>query len=42
VSFMSMQTYRRTDSERTSQREVTVRSAVRIPENGILRSRAPT
>src|ERR1700746_2811925 len=30
---MSMQTGRRTDSERTSQRSVTVRSAVRIPEN---------
>jgi hypothetical protein len=28
-----MQTDRRTDSERTSQRGITVRSAVRIPEN---------
>jgi hypothetical protein len=36
-----MQTDRRTDSERTSQRGVTVRSAVRIPENGHSQEQAP-
>src|SRR6476469_1922869 len=36
---MSMQTDRRTDSQRRSERGVTVRSAVRIPENGRSQSR---
>jgi hypothetical protein len=36
-----MQTDRRTDSERTSERGVTVRSVVRIPENGHSQEQAP-
>jgi hypothetical protein len=36
-----MQTDRRTDSQRTSQREVTMRSAARIPENRHSQEQAP-